>query len=249
MAGLIVAAPLFVAAIALISPQATGGPQVKNVLVAPVGGAASAQALAAAVVMDYPELPGIGARFGSRLLANTSQVVVAYGDGENQYTTTTEFFEKAADGWRLEGTWLGHNGYKGWTTHKITGDLKSPIGVFALTDAGGELPKPPGTELPYQRSRRYEDDGKGFFGESLRNAFHYVIAIDYNHVPGTPPSSPDYPLGAGAGTGVWLHVDHGGPTHACVSVPQQGMETLLEKLQPADHPMIIMGDRADLASG
>lgn len=248
MAGLIVAAPLFAGAIALTSPQAAGGPQVKNVLVAPAGGAASAQTLAAAVVGIYPELPGIGTRFGSRLPANTSQVVVAYGDGADQYTTTTEFFERVADGWRLDDTWQGHNGYKGWTTHKIYGDLKTPVGVFALTDAGGKLSKPPGTELLYQRSRRYEDDGKGFFGESLRNAFDYVIAIGYNHVPGTPPLSADYPLGAGAGTGVWLHVDHGGPTHACVSIPQQGMETLLEKLEPADHPMIIMGDRADLAS-
>ena len=248
MAGLVVATTLSTGAIALTSLWSAGAPQMRNMLGSSTGAAAPAQTLAAAVVGVFPELPGIGARFRSRLSADTSQVVVAYGHGADQYTTTTELFEKVADGWRLDDTWQGHNGYKGWTAHKISGDLKSPIGVFALTDAGGELPKPPGTGLPYQRSRRYEDDGKGFFGESLRNALHYVIAIDYNHVPGTSPLNTDYPLGAGAGTGVWLHIDHGGPTHACVSIPQQGMETLLRKLDPADHPIIIMGDGADLAA-
>jgi L,D-peptidoglycan transpeptidase YkuD (ErfK/YbiS/YcfS/YnhG family) len=211
--------------------------------------ATSVKKLAATTAQIYPALPHIGARFLDQVPAQTSQVVVVYGDAKDQSTTTTDFFERVAGGWRLDDTWRGHSGYEGWTMHKSSNDLKSPVGVFALTDAGGELPKPPGTQLPYEQSSYYEDGGTGFFGESLRDALNYVIAIDYNRVQGTTPRSTDYPLGDAVGSGVWLHVDHGGPTHACVSIPQQGMETLLEHLVPDDHPMIIMGDREELASG
>ena len=158
-----------------------------------------------------------------------------------------EFFQKVAGGWQLLDTWAGHNGDGGWVLNKTNGDLKSPIGVFTLTDAGGKLPNP-GTKLPYLQSSEFVDNGKGFLGESLADAFDYVIAINYNHEPGTSPLSQNYPLGTQAGTGIWLHVDHGGPTHACVSIPQNGVKTLLTTLNPSDDPVIVMGDRTDLAS-
>jgi hypothetical protein len=45
------------------------------------------------------------------------------------------------------------------------------------------------------------------------------MAIDYNRVKGTSPLDRTSPPGADKGGGIWLHVDHGGPTHACVSLP------------------------------
>jgi len=45
-----------------------------------------------------------------------------------------------------------------------------------------------------------------------------------------------------------LHVDHDGPTHGCVSVPEDGMRTLLRALLPASHPVVVMGDRDRLAA-
>lgn len=246
---------LLLCVFAAVRLEATGQPPAVyartgvSVTTNPMVLATSGHGSAGAAAPSYPTLPGIGTRFGSRVPAKTSQVVIAYGDGVHQYTTTVDFFQKDSAGWELEGAWQGHNGFDGWTTRKISGDLKSPIGVFSLTDAGGKLPEPAGTKLRYQRSHRYVNGGKGFFGESLHDVFDYVIAINYNRTPGTPPLSNEYPLGAGAGTGVWLHVDHGGPTHACVSIPEEGMRTLLENLNPADDPVIIMGDRGDLASG
>lgn len=55
------------------------------------------------------------------------------------------------------------------------------------------------------------------------------------------------PMGANRGMGIWIHVDHGGPTHACVSIAKAHMKQLLRVLNPADHPVVVMGDAASLA--
>ncbi|MFC9626157.1 hypothetical protein ACFTXM_41420 [Streptomyces sp. NPDC056930] len=45
---------------------------------------------------------------------------------------------------------------------------------------------------------------------------------------------------------MWLHADHGGPTHACVSLPGKDTKELLRTLDPALHPVIVTGDAASL---
>lgn len=66
-------------------------------------------------------------------------------------------------------------------------------------------------------------------------------------MPGTSPLDWTRPLGAGKGGGIWLHVDHGGPTHGCVSLAQEHMRELMRTLDPAQHPVIVMGDAKSLA--
>jgi L,D-peptidoglycan transpeptidase YkuD (ErfK/YbiS/YcfS/YnhG family) len=55
------------------------------------------------------------------------------------------------------------------------------------------------------------------------------------------------PLGAARGGHIWFHVDHGGPTHGCVSLPKSDMIMLLRTLDPAAHPVAVLGDAATLA--
>ena len=74
-----------------------------------------------------------------------------------------------------------------------------------------------------------------------------MIAIDYNRRPGTSPLDWTRPMGAGRGGGIWLHVDHGGPTHGCVSVSEEHMKELLRTLDPGLHPVVVMGDGPSLA--
>jgi L,D-peptidoglycan transpeptidase YkuD (ErfK/YbiS/YcfS/YnhG family) len=74
-----------------------------------------------------------------------------------------------------------------------------------------------------------------------------VVAINYNREPGTSPLDWTRPLGAARGGGIWFHVDHGGPTHGCVSLPTADMLTLLHTLDPAQHPVVVMGNGASLA--
>jgi L,D-peptidoglycan transpeptidase YkuD (ErfK/YbiS/YcfS/YnhG family) len=41
-------------------------------------------------------------------------------------------------------------------------------------------------------------------------------------------------------------MDHGSGTSVCVSQSKADMEYLLRTIDPAKHPVIVMGDRADL---
>ncbi|MFF7189003.1 hypothetical protein ACFZAR_27970 [Streptomyces sp. NPDC008222] len=191
-------------------------------------------------------LPGIGSRTLARIPAATRQVVLVTGAARNSASSKVVLYERVDDGWRPGAVWAVHNGYRGWTDRHYAGDLRCPIGVFGLTDAGGRLADP-GTRLPYHRSGAFTVSGPGFEGESLAGSFDYVIAINYNRQPGTSPMDGTKPMGASRGGGIWIHVDHGGPTHACVSLPKTHMKQLLQALDPAAHPVVVMGDADSLA--
>ncbi|QMU80674.1 L,D-transpeptidase family protein [Streptacidiphilus sp. PB12-B1b] len=194
------------------------------------------------------QLPGLGASFRAKIPAGAGQVLLARGGSATTNTVTVVLYTRTAAGrWLPGAVWAGHNALDGWTTDHHEGDLHSPIGVYTLTDAGG-LYANPGTKLPYLQSSEFKDLSTGFEGESLADAFNYVVAINYNHVPGTSPLSAARPMGASKGGGIWVHVDHGGPTHGCISIPQADMVALLKELDPAEHPVIVMGDAAALAA-
>lgn len=192
------------------------------------------------------QVPGVGPRTWAEVPRESRQVVLVTGRGKNSPQSTVVLYQRAGAGWRAEASWPAHNALKGWTGHHTDGDLRSPIGVFTLTDAGGLLPDP-GTRLPYDRSHGFNAPGTGFEGEPLTGSFDYVIAINYNRKPGTSPLDWTRPLGADRGGGIWLHVDHDGPTHGCVSIAKEHMKDLLLALDPNSHPVVVMGDRASLA--
>ncbi|MFF2954007.1 L,D-transpeptidase family protein [Kitasatospora sp. NPDC057965] len=192
-------------------------------------------------------IPGLGASFVARIPAETNQVVVATGEGVDTNRTSVTLWSRTAEGRWLGGeNWQGHNAFKGWTTDHNEGDLRSPIGVFSLTDAGGRKADP-GSRLPYDKDPNFVVSGTGFAGEQLAGSFDYVVAINYNRVPGNSPLDPRRPSGSTKGGGIWIHVDHGGPTHGCVSIPEEKMTQLIRTLDPAARPVIVMGDAAALA--
>lgn len=192
-------------------------------------------------------IPGLGPHTLARIPRNATQVLVASGRGRTSSDALVTLWSRQGDGhWHPGATWPAHNAKDGWSTDHHAGDLHSPIGVFTLHDAGGFDPNP-GSKLPYHHSSAFHAGGVGFDGEPLDAAFDYVIAIDYNRVPGTSPLDPTQPLGEAKGGGIWVHVDHGGPTHGCVSVAAPHMIELLRTLRPADHPVIVMGDGSSLA--
>jgi L,D-peptidoglycan transpeptidase YkuD (ErfK/YbiS/YcfS/YnhG family) len=192
------------------------------------------------------QLPGLGPKTLAEVPSNARQAVVVTGKNRNSPASTVVLYERTAAGWEAGESWPAHNALKGWTDHHRAGDLHSPIGVFGLTDAGGLL-SDPGTRLPYDRSGAFTAPGTGFEGEPLAGSFDYVIAINYNRKQGTSPLDWTRPLGASRGGGIWLHVDHGGPTHGCVSIAERHMKELLRSLDPDRHPVVVMGDAASLA--
>ncbi|MFF4813214.1 L,D-transpeptidase family protein [Kitasatospora sp. NPDC001309] len=193
-------------------------------------------------------IPGLGAAFTAKIPAATTQVVVATGQGKDTDRNSVTLWTRTPEGrWLAGETWQGHNGKNGWTTDHNEGDLRSPIGVFDLTDAGGRNANP-GSKLPYDKDASFVVSGTGFFGDQLAGSFDYVVAINYNRVAGSSPLDMRRPMGSKKGGGIWLHVDHDGPTHGCVSIPEDKMAQLIRTLDPAAHPVIVMGDATSLAA-
>nr|WP_308407675.1 sigma factor [Streptomyces sp. RKAG337] len=56
--------------------------------------------------------------------------------------STVILYERTDAGWTAGAAWPAHNALKGWTDDHREGDLRSPVGVFTLTDAGGRLADP-----------------------------------------------------------------------------------------------------------
>ena len=190
------------------------------------------------------ELPGISERFRKQIPDDTRQVVAVYGDGADRATATVVLYTKDGDGWKKRADWPAHNGKKGWTPDHHEDDKRSPVGVFTLTDAGGVLTDPGPGGLPYTRSDAFA--APRTWAESHWHDFDLVIAIDYNRVKGTPPNDPTRPEGQSKGGSIWLHMDHGSGTSGCVSLSEQGMRHLLRTLEPDQHPVVVMGDKASL---
>ncbi|MFD0153016.1 hypothetical protein ACWGQ4_15280 [Streptomyces sp. NPDC055721] len=195
-----------------------------------------------------PRIPGLGAATQARIPDGTTQAFVVSGATADSNTAMATLYERSATGRWTEaaGPWPAHNALRGWTADHDAGDLRTPIGVFRLGDAGGRLPDP-GARLPYDQDEEFAISGTGFSGESLEGSFDHVIAIDYNRVPGRTPLDKERPLGAEKGGGVWIHVDHGGPTQACVALERGTLRELLVALDPAREPVIVMGPAPDLA--
>ncbi|MFB9467160.1 hypothetical protein [Streptomyces cinereospinus] len=191
-------------------------------------------------------LPGLGPMTRARVPADARQAVVVTGRGKDSPESEAVLYERTPAGWRARGGWPAHNALNGWTDDHRLGDLRSPVGVFTLSDAGGLLPDP-GTRLPYDHSVAFTATGSGFEGEPLAGSFDYVVAIDYNRRPGTSPLDWSRPFGSEHGGGIWFHVDHGGPTQACVSLGRAHMKELLRALDPDRHPVVVMGDAVSLA--
>lgn len=190
--------------------------------------------------------PGLGTRTLALIPREAQQVLVVTGSGRNTSSARAVLQTRTADGWRPGPIWPARNARDGWTTRHFADDLRTPIGVFGLTDAGGRRANP-GTRLPYDRSEDFTATGTGFNGESLAGSFDYVIAIDYNREPGTSPLDWSRPLGEDRGGGIWLHVDHDGPTHGCIALSEEHMTELMRLLDPDKHPVIVMGPETSLA--
>ncbi|GAA3506387.1 lipoprotein [Streptomyces prasinosporus] len=233
------------------APAATAPAVTVPVATVPAGGppgtgeTAQDRAGAGARTRPLARLPGLGPRTLAWIPSDARQVVVVTGRGRDANRSEVVLYEHTGSGWEAGPAWPARNALKGWTDDHRAGDLRSPIGVFTLGDAGGLLPDP-GTELPYDRSDGFGVSGTGLLGEPLEGSFDYVVAIDYNREPGTSPLDLTRPLGADRGGGIWLHVDHQGPTQGCVSLDRRHMRELLRALDPDWNPVIVMGDAESL---
>lgn len=144
-----------------------------------------------APVVRPREIPALGPKTRAEIPASSKQVFVVTGDGYDSSLSTAVLYarDNPALGWLPVTTrWPAHNALNGWTDEHWEGDLRSPVGVYGLTYAGG-LFDPPETAFPYDRNPAFVVSGEGFDGEPLEGSFDYVVAVDYNRTPGVTPST------------------------------------------------------------
>jgi len=186
---------------------------------------------------------------------SSSQLIVVSARG---YHATVAIFTaysiEAGQAHLALGPWRARLGYNGFARpgRKREGDGRTPSGTFGFRFMFGIEPNP-GVLFPYRRVRRsdfWDDDpasplynewvnarrrNPGLDPEPMhrRPAYDYGVVIAYN----TRRVS-------GRGSAVFLHVDVGGPTAGCVSLPRGELLAVLLWLDPADEPRIELGVRA-----
>ncbi|MDO8731479.1 MAG: L,D-transpeptidase family protein [Actinomycetota bacterium] len=151
----------------------------------------------------------------------------------------------------------------------------TPMGTFALTTAFGRLTNP-GSKLPYTQVDRndawtynpkvpstynlFQDVKRSWrsYGSYVEHLwqlgpqYDYVVTTSFNESTGqiTRSSSgvrrTDQPSNTKRGGGIFLHVSKGEPTVGCVSMPRADMRRIVQWLDPAAHPVVVIGLKTKL---
>jgi len=193
-------------------------------------------------------------------LANTGgaqQVVVVDAPSFSSTTATLYTFENDGSGWYQEfDPMAAVDGGSGWVLGPMRheGDDATPAGIYPFADTIYGTQPDPGVQYPYHQlvcgdwwDEDSSDPGYNSFehvacgttpafanaSEALwteGNAYPSMIPIGYN----TPAIGP-------LGSGIFLHTDIGVPTQGCVSLAYPDLIAVLDWLNPALHPVIVMG--------
>ncbi len=188
-------------------------------------------------------------------IGKSTQVVLVRDEGLVFFTLVKLYtLEKQGNIWRLAfepfDASIGRNGFSS-PGAKREGDGKTPSGVFPLKLAFG-YPESVNTKMPYcqalsddvwvddpdspdyNRWVKLEKTRADSFERMRRDddLYKYGIVIEYNTDP----------VVRGNGSAIFLHVWKcaGMPTAGCVAVSEENILKILEWLNPAAHPLIIL---------
>jgi len=185
------------------------------------------------------------------LPAGTTQVIVAYASGYWVTSGTLETFQKVNGYWRPALPPMPMRlGGKGFSDHKVEGDLTTPTGMYRIGGTMYGIAGNPGVRYAYHQlvaddwwnenvtSPGYNsfvhgsDPGAGEALWQISPQYTYFAVIDYNIpvVAATPAR----------GSGIFLHVSVGRSTAGCLALAQSELVAVLRWLNPADSPRIVM---------
>lgn len=192
--------------------------------------------------------PGVNPN-GMRGLGGVTQVIEIASNGMRTTHATARAYRLAGERWRLVHkampARLGWAGLSHAAT-RVAGDGTTPIGDYGFVFDFGSRPDPgvdgfewrhlrrgdcwAGTRAGYnrwvERSPCAPEDEDLWLNAGL--AYRYAAVIDFNY------SHPVY----GRGSGIFLHVDPGGPTEGCVSLPEADLLGVLRWMRPGARILI-----------
>ena len=185
------------------------------------------------------------------------QVIVVDAPDAASTTATLSAYENDGNGWyEAFGPQPAVDGVHGWLpgASRTEGDGTTPVGMYAIGPTMYGVQPDPGTPFAYHQlvcGDWWDEDPASpsyntfqhvacgttppFGGDSEAlwtegNAYPAFAVIDYN----TPAAGP-------FGSAIFLHADTGAPTLGCVSLPLANLDAVLRWLNPALHPVIVMG--------
>jgi L,D-peptidoglycan transpeptidase YkuD (ErfK/YbiS/YcfS/YnhG family) len=185
------------------------------------------------------------------------QVIVVDAPNAASTTATLFTFENDGSGWyQVFAPMAARDGVNGWIPgpERHEGDGTTPEGMYAIGSTMYGTEPDPGTLFPYHQlacGDWWDEDPASpmyntfqhvacgsqpsFAGDSEAlwtegNAYPSMAVIDFN----TPAAGP-------IGSGIFLHADIGAPTQGCVSLPYGDLIQVLTWLNPARHPVVVMG--------
>jgi L,D-peptidoglycan transpeptidase YkuD (ErfK/YbiS/YcfS/YnhG family) len=192
------------------------------------------------------------------------QVIVVDSPSAASTIATLYTFENDGTGWyQVFAPMPARDGATGWIAgpDRREGDGASPEGIYAIGSTMYGTAPNPGTLFPYHQlvcGDWWDEDSSspeyntfqhvacgtepsfGSDSEALwteGNAYPSMAVIHYN----TPASGP-------IGSGIFLHADLGAPTQGCVSLPYGDLVQVLKWLNPARHPVVVMGPASVIRS-
>jgi L,D-peptidoglycan transpeptidase YkuD (ErfK/YbiS/YcfS/YnhG family) len=192
------------------------------------------------------------------------QVIVVDAPSAASTTATLYTFENDGSGWhQVFAPMPAVNGLDGWLPgpQRVEGDGTTPEGIFGIGATMYGVDANPGTKFPYHQlvcGDWWDEDPSSstyntfehvacgstppFAGDSEAlwtegDAYPSMAVINFN----TPPTGDQ-------GSGIFLHADIGSPTNGCVSLPYSDLVSVLDWLNPALHPVIVMGPASVIRS-
>ena len=192
--------------------------------------------------------------FHSNDFSDSSQVITVTANGMNTSSASLNTYEKTGGVWNLVLTasaFIGRDGLV-YDAHRIESDNKTPAGIYGFAYAFGSEPNP-GTKLQYRQSddnsyfdensgspnyNRWVETDPGGNSEFMKiPQYKYGLVIDFN-----PDQTPD------KGSGIFLHIrgnyDY---TDGCVSLSETNVVSILEWLDSAKKPKILICSQSDLS--
>lgn len=191
---------------------------------------------------------------------DSGQLLVVIGEGKGNFHARLYALEREGSGWRRYlgpvRAVVGRNGFAA-SGEKVEGDGKTPSGIFPLELVFGYDPAST-IRMPYRQAtaadlwvddvdspdyntwvRRGDTAAKSY--EVMRlpdRRYRHGIVIGYNR----------YPIVKGKGSAIFVHVwgESEGPTAGCVALDEGQLVAIIDWLDPAQKPMIVMGNEGTI---